>query len=241
MFRILSALLILALSSQVFASRIMASQVEVIPEQAIVIDGVISRGNIDHLGEYLLETKKPFVDIVINSPGGDVVTGFNFIAMMQAAKANGKVLRCFVNRMAASMAFGILVHCDQRYALNSSFLLWHRARVFVGGLFGTAMTAPIAGGLATQLSLLDSQIFSEAADALGVDKGWVSYHFENETLHTGQSLSENVPDFITSLPSIPGLQEALKNEKLPRSQATGMFGKFRPGQIIYINPKYLTK
>lgn len=213
------------------------------PENAMVIHGVIQGDNIAHLGEILIKVagKIDSVDLVISSPGGSVTSGFFFINQMEAARAKGLVINCFVPDVAASMAFGILVHCDHRYALSRAFLLWHRARVNLGGgIFGggSPMTAPQLLTLGRDLASLDKVIFRETLAALGIEEKVVRYHFENETLHVGVNLHALAPEFITVYDSIPGLFEALDNKDLPRSkESRGIFGEFNPGEIIYISDK----
>lgn len=236
MIRLLLALLMFASVS------CQAGPLQVDKSRALIIEGAIEKGNILELGKKLLEAdpSKGPMDLLINSPGGDVVTGFRFINQMEEAKANGLTIRCFVPEMAASMAFGIFVHCSERYALAHSFLLWHRARVMGGGLFGSAMTAPMARGTAAQLEVLDSQILREATAAMpDADPRLVEWHFENETLHTGESLHIFSPDFLTPLQQIPGLFDAMMDKKTPRSVVReSLFGRMQvqPGQIIYVAP-----
>lgn len=206
--------------------------------RAIIINGVIAQGNILPLGDKLLklEGKEP-VDIVINSPGGEVMTGFLFINQMEAIKANGVTIRCFVPTMAASMAFQILVHCDERYVLDKAFLLWHRVRVSLGGGLGggVTVTAKAALDLYRDLNSADTLIFGEIVKALNISKAVAAFHFERETLHVGSQLGELAPDFCTSYSSIPGLQESLTNTKIPgASPPAGFKGHFGVGEIVYI-------
>lgn len=213
-----------------------ANAVEVNIGRTYVINGEIGDGNILPIGQDMLEksvsgdTKEP-VDVIINSPGGDVVTGFLFLNLMKTAQKNGLVVRCFVPTMAASMAFHILVHCSERYAVSKSFLLWHRARVFVGGLSGTAFTSVEAGALSTQLKLLDATILREVVKALQINPATTYYHFDRETMHTGDSLSKLAPKFITVLDVIPNLFEAML---LPSIRGGNADMKYKPGDLIYI-------
>lgn len=210
---------------------------EVHPENTIVIKGVIAGGNLDKLARTLMKAED-YVDIVIDSPGGSVETGSRFINYMEAARRRGVTLNCFVPNLAASMAFGILVHCDNRYALSEAFLLWHRARVMLGGMGGSAMTAPQLMMVGRDLEALDDAILRETTAALGMDPELVKYHFESETLHLGSNLERLAPSFITVVPSIPGLLEALHNDKLPHSEKPNPFG-FLFGEIIYITERLM--
>lgn len=221
------------------------------PERTLIIDGPIYNGNIIELGKMMLNASAKgidSIDIIINSPGGEAITGFLFINMMEAAKARGMQLKCFVPEIAASMAFSILSHCSERHALARSFLLWHHARVVVGGMFGAALTSSELSAMGHDLEKMDSTILNETIDALGIDPKVVKYHFDNETLHIGSDLGQLAPDYITIHDSIPGLYDALQNALIPRTTAdepTNSAGgnksksktKFQDREIIYITSK----
>lgn len=236
---------VLGLCGELFGA-VNATEVPVVnPNRAYVIDGEINNGNIFPIGVALVkramagDTKAP-VDLIIASPGGSVVTGFVFINAMSAAQAMGLEIRCFVPTIAASMAFQVLVHCNERYTLDDAFLLWHRARIFYGG-FGSAVVALTGPELLVQgrdLEKLDAKIFHECYSTLGMDKKLVRYHFENETLHVGSDLAAMAPNFITSYQYIPGLMEALLNMAVPHSSTGDV--KYKQGQIIYILPEFST-
>lgn len=211
----------------VVASSVAASPV-IVPEKAMVIDGIIAQGNILPLGKEMLDRAEQGVDevqLIINSPGGEVVTGFLFLNLMKSAQQLGLKVTCFVPTIAASMAYQILLNCDERHTLNHSFLLWHRARVNVGGMFGAPMTAPQALTLGRDLQALDNMIFNEVVKYMGreVSADVLEHHFEAETLHTGYNLHSMAPRFIMSHSAVRGLFEALlgkvrimRNEVLDR-------------------------
>lgn len=217
-------------------------QLKLTPGRTVAIDGVISNGNILKLAPVMdkMAAAKPGapIDIVINSPGGDVLTGFVFINVMEELKARGTPLRCFVPTIAASMAFQILVHCSERHVLDRAFLLWHRVRVVLGGgLFATGvpLTAPQASELAKDLQETDDLILQEMVDAFGEDmeEDVIAYHFERETLHVGEQLSKALPTFITHHKAIPGLIGAILDPKTPRGP-TDHKSVFKLGTIVYI-------
>lgn len=182
------------------------------------------------------------VNIIINSPGGSVYTGFQFISQMKALQGKGTKFVCYVPGLAASMAFHILVHCDQRIVLQESALLWHRARVFI--MFGV-VTSTAASALARDLAQIDEHILADVRRELSKDMSEedISYHFEHETLHIGQKLCSSAPHFCTSKASVPGLLEALQSaseedkkrgtEEESAAQFTGI------ESIIYIYQRYL--
>lgn len=194
--------------------------------RAVVVEGVIGGGNLNSVGrkllEYAAQSKDP-VDLIINSPGGDVLTGKLFISYMERLRNQGVAIRCFVPQMAASMAFSILTHCDERYALSNSFLLWHRVRA--SGM--ESMTGPQAHELARDLLLLDQEVIDELNATLGMDEEEILYHFNRETLHTATQLAVIAPEFIVVRPAIDGLLEVMLNKKVPRNeQPMRFFGKY---------------
>lgn len=214
--------------------------VEINPARTIVIEGVIARGNLDKLGDVLVRVSNvpspAPVDLIINSPGGEIITGNLFISKMEAAKANGLVIRCFVPHVAASMAFSIYMHCSERYALRNALLLWHRARMYVGGLFGAPLTGPQAKYMGEELLKTDSLILRDLFGTIDMSEEEIRYHFENETLHNALLLHEAAPHFVTPFTYIKGLFEALSNKKLLRNEQPSMFGIYKDGDIIYIHP-----
>lgn len=70
------------------------------------------------------------VNITINSPGGYVDIGMEYLKAMQLVKSKGVIINCYVegkSAMAASMAFVILSTCNNRYVQSDAILLTHYA------------------------------------------------------------------------------------------------------------------
>lgn len=238
MFRKLGFSALTLVATVLFTNVILAAPA-VRPERAVHISGPIMQGNILKLIGPMNALAKDGsglpIDLIINSPGGEVITGYRFINMMEAVKATGTKIRCFVPEVAASMAFQILTRCDERYALSRSFLLWHRVRVVLGGFMGTVVTAPVANSLARDLQAVDDLILSECRKALGkdMDDRDIVYHFEQETLHIGENLHKLAPSFITTYPHIPGLLEAMGSPDVPKNNQEDTKKLLRPGTIVY--------
>lgn len=213
----------------------------------LIIEGVIARGNILPLGERMLTLAskgEKEVQLIINSPGGQVTTGFMFISMMNAAQSKGLKVTCFVPALAASMAYQILLHCDERHSLNGTFLLWHRARItFGGGMMSQPepMQGPALVKIGNDLLATDSVIFRDIVKAMGddVEVNTLKYHFEAETLHVGINLHKLAPNFITSHATIKGLFEAVLNKQLPRNDNQD-YVEFNSNELVYMTTK-LTK
>lgn len=209
------------------------------PKRTVIIQGVIGGGNVLKLTETLEKLSKDSpdepIDMVISSPGGEVNTGFLFINVMEDLKARGTTIRCFVPTIAASMAFQILAHCNERYALERSLLLFHRAHVQIGGgLFssGQVMTAPAAKALAEDLQIIDNTIWEELTEYLPMDVDLKRAAFESERLWVAKDLEAAAPGFIEVYRYIPGLMDVLldpRSVKMPSLQE----GRIRGIQYIF--------
>ena len=149
-----------------------------------VIDGSgISYANqIANLTE--ADVKRP-IDILINSPGGLVLTGNLVIQAMEAAKFRGVTIRCFTAVMAASMAFSMYHHCTERYAYNKSLFLFHPARVM--GI--ETLTGRDAKKLADKLLPGDAELLEDLG-SMGMDKDVMEEAFYDERMWTGKELAE---------------------------------------------------
>jgi ATP-dependent protease ClpP protease subunit len=206
-----------------------------ISERNVVIQGEINRNVIeagDRLEQLAQASKEP-IDIILNSPGGAVIPGFLFINRMNSLKAQGIKLRCYVQDFAASMAFQILMHCNERHILERSFLLWHRVRVQVGGMFGQPITAPEASKLSASLQAIDDLIIEELVSAMPqLDRVEIMYHLEDETLHTGITLGRAAPKTFTVHKYIPGLYKLLQTNA-PKSPE----GDLRLDGLVYRTTK----
>lgn len=239
--RITNVLLLTATSMLMACS---AHAEEFNPRNTVIIDQPIGRDTmapvLDRMNKFLASKQAPAeIKLIIDSPGGSVYTGFKFIAQMKALQAQGTVIKCYVPGLAASMAFHILVHCDERNVLQESALLWHRARVFV--MMG-ALTAPVASALARDLQLVDDHILRDVRAGLSrdMDDKEIVYHFEHETLHIGRDLCGNASHFCTAHAAIPGLLEVMARKDmvhtLPVQDPDQLF---REESMIYLYFQYL--
>lgn len=218
------------------------------PANTYIISGIIGQGNILGIGKELLERSRTGeneeVKLIISSPGGEITTGMLFISLMEEAKSNGLYIKCYVPDLAASMAFSILLHCSSRDALSNAVLLWHRARVIMGGLFGTPLTGPELAYTGLELMRMDNHILREVQERVGGDPKWVRYHFEHETAHLAYDLHARSPYFITAHTSIPGLLSTLLDSTKKNKNKAGADSQdyqFPAGEIIYVQPELLEK
>jgi ATP-dependent protease ClpP protease subunit len=207
------------------------------PKRSVFIAGPIGGGNIIPLGDHLLKlsqaSKEP-VDVIINSPGGEVRTGDLFLEYIKVVKARGVKVRCYVIGMAASLAFTIYMQCDERHALESSVLMFHGARIFLGLM---PVTEQIASEITTALGHINKkllkQIHQSFKGTLTTDQ--VTRAFLDEHMWESQELSAATKgQFLKVHEHIPGLLETAGLKDTP---VNGQMNQFVPGQLIHITSK----
>lgn len=186
---------------------------EVTPDRTVLVDDIIGGAEIIAKGAEVLglarENATSPINLIIASPGGDIFTGSIFIAYIEAARTYGTPIRCYVPTLAASMAFQILLHCDERVALPSARLLWHEARY--GGVGEVPLTEDILRDLLDGLSEINTDMRMDIYRVLGkyLPRDTIDYHMERETLHTAYSLSRLAPGFLQVRVAVPGLLETI--------------------------------
>lgn len=206
MLSFLRILLVSFLFSSVSFSQVQVKQKEVQKKEpsvrALSIQGVVQAPGILKQANQLIslstENKEP-ITLIINSPGGEVFSGFHFINAMEVVKSRGVRLDCYVTGMAASMAFQFLAHCDRRFALPFSLLLWHPVRIGIQGI----LTPASAEGLTKELKLIESAMLPPLMKALDLDDSLFFEHYYRETFWTANSLMEISPNFLRIVRDIP--------------------------------------
>lgn len=205
------------------------------PERTIVLAGVITDaivGPTISTMEKLSKSGKD-IDIIISSPGGSVIAGNLIVDRMSQLKHDGVKFRCFVRDLAASMAFQLLLFCDERYATPHSFLLWHPVRIFAQGV----MTAQAASSLATQLEQADEVALHDLRAHMSMGEAELVSHFYNETLHQALNLQSTCPGFFKDVTNkVINLHP--DKPALDTSTIGGLFGF---NQIVYIHEQFLTR
>lgn len=161
----------------------------------LYIDQVITRSTLrpvqDSFEKMITVSQEP-VTIILSSPGGSVVAGMSFVNLMQSAKAMGVVLNCYVLDMAASMAFQILTQCTNRYALPTSYLLWHGVRTNYEG----PITAEVAKSLYEDIDMMDVIVREQLSNALKMSSDEIERHFHRETLWAAKQLASIDKNFL---------------------------------------------
>lgn len=99
----------------------------------INLDSTINDGNVKKWSEQMNKLTSNPINIFINSPGGSVHAGLQFINIMNWYMKQGKIINC-IALTAYSMAFNILQHCSNRYVMTASILMQHQ--ISLDGLGG---------------------------------------------------------------------------------------------------------
>jgi ATP-dependent protease ClpP protease subunit len=187
------------------------------PDRTMYISGVITEQTLTPLytkmQALLKDTDSSPVSIIISSPGGEVLSGVVFINGMLALKARGISVDCYVTNMAASMAFQIYTQCSRRFALSTSFLLWHGVRTSYMG----TVTSAIASSMHSVLARIDQMIFSQLTNSLSLPGDEIQEHFDEETLWSGEQLAADTVGFLRVQSAYPEVVEVLNTGKVVTS------------------------
>lgn len=91
----------------------------------ILIDDVISDSNVAKWINQLSSLNTNPIYLYIDSPGGSVDAGLQFINTMNWYTIQGKIINC-ISKSAYSMAFVIFQNCSNRYIMSSTKLMQHQ-------------------------------------------------------------------------------------------------------------------
>ena len=181
------------------------------PKRTLTIVGEVG-GNMIPLAQRMVELSKTpgDIDIVISSPGGSVAAGTFFITALELARARGSNVRCYVTGLAASMAFQIFAHCDERYALPTAYLLWHPVRA---GFFMASFTPDQAAQLAEDLKRTEKWATNDLISRFFEHREkyfWKHYHAE--TLFIAEDLAKEVPGLVDIVDDVPGANQVIPEQ-----------------------------
>lgn len=158
------------------------------PKRLIEVIDVIEGGAVAQAQQVhdLAEASKAPIDFLINSPGGAVTPGYMLVDAMDAARKSGVKIRCAVGVLAASMAFNLLAHCDERFALRHAAMLFHPPRIFARG----PMTVRDLDQASDDLKRILRKSTPELLAMVGMSKKEFYRHFHAETLWTAEQLAD---------------------------------------------------
>lgn len=144
------------------------------------------------------ESSEP-ITLVINSPGGAVLPGAQFVSAMRVAQSRGVKFRCVVPMLAASMAYIIFNECDERYALDNALFLWHDVAVQLFGVFTSKELQRIA--LDLEITAADYQ--QRLIQRMYIDSETYAEYYE--FLIPGTQLVHIAPQYFTIVTDIKGV------------------------------------
>ena len=134
------------------------------------------------------------IDLAINSGGGGVHVGLEFIEEMKSLKAKGYKINCYV-RNAYSMGFIILQYCDHRIGSENSTYMHH----LVQPGFGRPERTEHNKKLFKALDFFDNLILDEIAKKMKIDpKKFFESIKEDKWWDAKKALKENIIDEIQS-------------------------------------------
>ena len=134
------------------------------------------------------------IDLAINSGGGGVHLGLEFIEEMKSLKAKGYKLNCYV-RNAYSMGFIILQYCDHRIGSENSTYMHHLVQVG----FGRPKRTEHNKKLFKALDFFDKLVLDEIAKRIGIDpKKFFEIYKEDKWWDAKEALKAGIIDEIKS-------------------------------------------
>lgn len=228
---LVSVLFLLAWSSSSQA----AGPTRVNNKTAIMVEGPIIGGLVAHILDELAlaETNKvKTVQMVFDSPGGSLHFGYLVVDRMESLRRQGVHFECFVRTLAASMAFQMFLHCDERYAAPHALVLWHPVRVFWQG----PLTEKDARITARQIGEANKAVLADLREHLPMSKKDLLWHYENETLHHAASLDKLAPGFFREVSNDIVNLYSTEPSTLPGEKVENSVGS---RDILYIHESFI--
>ena len=134
------------------------------------------------------------IDVAINSGGGGVHLGLEFVEEMKSLKDKGYKLNCYV-RNAYSMGFVILQYCDKRIGSENSTYMHHLVQVGYGRPERTERNKK----LFKALDFFDKLVLVEISKRMGVDpKEFFEIYKDDKWWDAKEALKANIIDEIKS-------------------------------------------
>jgi ATP-dependent protease ClpP protease subunit len=184
-----------------------ASELNVDTGRLIRIEGVVDENILAKTGELneLVTASTAPVYILINSPGGEVLTGLQFVNAIKDAQARGVSVKCFVPNLAMSMAFVIFSECSERYAQRYSLLLFHPMRVTLRGNYRADDLTEFASGL----NLIEAPLINTMVRRTGLKRDFFLRNYFAETVWTAETLKAYSPNFVRIVDSFGDVRPSL--------------------------------
>ena len=134
------------------------------------------------------------IDVAINSGGGGVHLGLEFIEEMKSLKSKGYKFNCYV-RNAYSMGFIILQYCDKRIGSENSTYMHHLVQVGWGRPERTERNKK----LFKALDFFDKLVLDEIAKRMGIDpKKFFDIYKDDKWWNSKEALEAGIIDEVQS-------------------------------------------
>ena len=132
------------------------------------------------------------IDMAINSGGGGVHLGLEFIEEMKSLKSKGYKFNCYV-RNAYSMGFIILQYCDKRIGSENSTYMHHLVQVG----FGRPKRTEHNKKLFKALDFFDKLVLDEISKRMGIDpKKFFEIYKDDKWWNAKEALESGIIDEV---------------------------------------------
>jgi ATP-dependent Clp protease protease subunit len=140
-----------------------------------------------------IEAKHDILYLYINSPGGDVMAGFEIINYIKSLQDRSKQVVCIAHN-AMSMAFAIFQYCTHRYILYASTLMQHQMSLQVKGKLYDINSRM------QYLNVIEHKINQDQATRLNMSVANFTKLIQNDWwLYGEEILQQNAADKVVSL------------------------------------------
>lgn len=175
-------------------------------ERTIELIGVVNATAIDLAAQIDMLSNKSSAPIymLINSPGGAVLPGMILVDSIRQAQLRGVKFKCFSGVLAASMAFIILGHCDERYSFSETKLLFHPMSLGVEGARIQELYTDLK-----QTVILEQRIMATLRSQLDMGEEIFLENYWAETFWSGAELKQAAPKFLKIVDRVRGAGESL--------------------------------
>lgn len=133
----------------------------------------------------MIKNGEDHIYIRINSPGGFMKEGMEFVSVMREGQSLGVAFTCVVDGDAMSMALIIFSECDNRYAVIGSRLMWHS----MGIMLMQHVNQDSVSGLLNFMTIKNEEIW--APTRIHFMPWYFIEHFSKETIHSATDLEQN--------------------------------------------------
>ena len=143
----------------------------------------------------LSENNKKPIYVTIDSYGGNVLGGVEFIQAIDRVRSRGIKVKCVVTGASMSMATHILAACSHRYALPTSLIMWHPMAISVSF---ARLTEVNTDQMNQQLQLLSRYLDVRLRSALGISEAKYRKYEKGEYIMFAADIKRRVaPDFLS--------------------------------------------